>query len=357
MEFDRNFREFGTWLGDELVPDRASVSGSPVGGYVTFDTSVNQIVQMKVGLSYVSIANAEANLQSRESWLGFQRGTRMPPARAGTPCLNRIQVEGGSEKELTKFYTALYHVFENPNIASDVNGEYMGFDDEVHASEHPVYQNYSGWDIIRSWTHLLATIAPEAPDIIASMVQDGVEGGLLPFWSHENVETQVMVGDPGTVNVANAYAMGVRGFDAEAALQLMKKSADDPNDTQRWGLSDWLNLHYVGNAAISLEYAMADFALSRYALALGDSTDAQRYLQAFGLLAQQLECEGWFHRTARRRHEHGRGRSANLRGSDLRSRCPQVRSGASESGQRQRNVQRSRGAREGHQRKLGWRHQ
>lgn len=281
MEFDRNFREFGTWLGDELVPDRASVSGSPVGGYVTFDTSVNQIVQMKVGLSYVSIANAEDNLQTENPGWDFNAVRDAASARWNA-VLNRIQVEGGSKKELTKFYTALYHVFENPNIASDVNGEYMGFDDEVHTSEHPVYQNYSGWDIIRSWTHLLATIAPEAPDIIASMVQDGVEGGLLPFWSHENVETQVMVGDPGTVNVANAYAMGVRGFDAEAALQLMKKSADDPNDTQRWGLSDWLNLHYVGNAAISLEYAMADFALSRYALALGDSTDAQRYLQRSG---------------------------------------------------------------------------
>ncbi len=158
----------------------------------------------------------------------------------------------------------------------------MGFDEVVHTADRPTYQNYSGWDIIRSWTHLIAAIAPEAPDIFASMVEDGVEGGLLPFWSHENVETQVMVGDPGTVNVANAYAMGVRGFDTGAALQLMKKSADDPNDTQRWGLTDWLNLHYVGNAAISLEYAMADFALSRFAGALGDTADARRFLQRSG---------------------------------------------------------------------------
>ena len=87
-----------------------------------------------------------------------------------------------------------------------------------------------------------------------------------------------MVGDPGTVNVANAYAMGVRGFDTDAALQLMKTSADDPNHTQRWALSDWINLHFVGNAATTLEYAMADFALAQYAQALGDTASYQKYL-------------------------------------------------------------------------------
>jgi hypothetical protein len=66
--------------------------------------------------------------------------------------LNRIQVTGGSDTDLEKFYTALYHVFQSPNVASDVNGEYMGFDQDVHTAGGVRYQNYSGWDIIRSWT-------------------------------------------------------------------------------------------------------------------------------------------------------------------------------------------------------------
>src|SRR6266511_1529633 len=110
------------------------------------------------------------------------------------------------------------------------------------------------------------------------MVEDGVEGGLLPFWSHQNVETHVMVGDPGTVNVANAYAMGVRGFDTAAALALMTQSASDPNATQRSGLERWLDLHYLDNASVSLEYAVADFAIARFADALGDASLRDTYM-------------------------------------------------------------------------------
>jgi putative alpha-1,2-mannosidase len=197
----------------------------------------------------------------------------------GAPVLSSKDETGGSPDDLTKFYTALYHVFENPNVASDVNGQYMGFDRSVHTADGwTVYQNYSGWDIIRSWTHLISAVAPEAPDIIRSMVQDGAEGGLLPFWTHQNVETRVMVGDPGTVNVANAYAMGVRGFDTQKALELMVKSASNPNDTQRYGLTDWVDRHFMDNAATMQEYAMADFAIAQFAEGLGETATHDEYL-------------------------------------------------------------------------------
>ena len=280
VEFDRPFTGYGTWLGDDVRPGTSTVAGEPSGAYVTFDTKSDPMVSMKVGLSYVSVANAEANLRAESPGWDYEAVSAAAAAR-WNGVLNRIQVTGGRDEDLVKFYTALYHVFQNPNVANDVNGEYMGFDGQVHTTSRTMYQNFSGWDIIRSWTHLMAAIAPETPDIIGSMVQSGIEGGLLPFWSHESVETRVMVGDPGTVNVANAYAMGVRGFDEQAALALMKKSADDPHHTQRWGLQDWLELHHAGNAAISLEYAMADYALARFAAALGDA-DAARYDQRAG---------------------------------------------------------------------------
>lgn len=281
VAFDRPFTGSGTWLGSAITPGATSVSGAPSGGYVTFDTTTDPTVRMKIGLSYVSVANALANLEAESPGWDFD-AVRARTAADWNRVLNRIQVTGGSEVDLKKFYTALYRVFSNPNVASDVNGEYMGFDGVVRRASRPTYQNFSGWDIIRSWTHLVAAVAPEAPDIIASMVQDGVEGGLLPFWSHQSVETNVMVGDPGTVNVANAYAMGVRGFDAQAALALMKRSADDPEHTHRWALSDWKALHHAGNAAVSLEYAMADFALAQFARALGDGAAHQQYLERSG---------------------------------------------------------------------------
>jgi putative alpha-1,2-mannosidase len=277
-QFDRPYAASGTWIGTLLSPGSTQASGSGSGGFLTFDTTSNPVVQMKIGISFVSIANAEANLAAENPGFDFD-AVRDAASTTWNKVLNRIEIVGGSAPELENFYTALYHVFQSPNVANDVNGQYMGFDRQVHtATGWTVYQNYSGWDIIRSWTHLVSAIAPETPDIIHSMVEDGVQGGLLPFWTHQNVETNVMVGDPGTVNVANAYAMGVRGFDTDAALALMIKSATDPNDTQRWGLADWINLHYAGNAAMSLEYAMADFAISQFAGALGNTAARDEYL-------------------------------------------------------------------------------
>jgi putative alpha-1,2-mannosidase len=268
-QFDTPFSTSGTWLGNSLTPASTTASGVRAGAFASFGKTT---VQVKIGLSFVSIENAEANLAAENPGWDFN-AIRTAAATQWNKTLSRIEVSGGSDADLKKFYTALYHVFQSPNVASDVNGQYMGFDGVVHTADWTVYQNYSGWDIIRSWTHLVSAIAPEAPDIIRSMVNDGAQGGLLPFWTQQSVETHVMVGDPGTVNVANAYAMGVRGFDTATALALMLKSATDPNpdNTQRGDLANWLSLHYVDNGAVTLEYAMADFAISQFAGALGDT--------------------------------------------------------------------------------------
>jgi putative alpha-1,2-mannosidase len=277
-QLDRPFTAKGTWQNTTLSRGASTATGARTGAYVTFDTTSERTVQMKIGISFVSIENAEANLAAESPAWSFA-DVRAAAAVRWDQVLRRIEATGGSEQDLRKFYTALYHVFQSPNVASDVNGQYMGFDRTVHVADGwTVYQNYSGWDIIRSWTHLIAAVAPEAPDIIRSMVEDGVQGGLLPFWTHQSVETNVMVGDPGTVNVANAYAMGVRNFDTDAALALMLKSATNPNDTQRFALQDWTTLGYTSNAAISLEYAMADFAIAQFAGALGKPDVRAQYI-------------------------------------------------------------------------------
>ena len=121
LVFDRPFTGFGTWLGSELSPDSTAATGTRAGGYVTFDTTSRPVVQMELGLSFVSIANAEANLDAENPGWDFD-AIRTQAASRWNEVLNRIQVEGGTDEERTKFYTALYHVFQNPNVASDVNG-------------------------------------------------------------------------------------------------------------------------------------------------------------------------------------------------------------------------------------------
>jgi predicted alpha-1,2-mannosidase len=141
MKFDRTPTGFGTWSGGTISAGSTSTSGVNTGGYVTFDTTSNAVVNVTVGLSYVSVANASANLTAENS--GFNLDTvRTAADTAWNDMLARVQVSGGSSTDLQKFYTALYHVMQSPNIASDVNGQYRGFDNAIHtASGMTVYQN------------------------------------------------------------------------------------------------------------------------------------------------------------------------------------------------------------------------
>ncbi|MET9617707.1 GH92 family glycosyl hydrolase [Kitasatospora indigofera] len=282
IRFDRAPSSFGTWAGGAVSAGSASASGTNTGAYVTFDTTGSPTVQFKVALSYVSIANAQADLVAENN--GWDFGAVRAAADASwNQILDRARVTGGSATDLKKFYTALYHVFQSPNIASDVNGDYRGFDGAVHNSSRPVYQNYSGWDIYRSWAALIALIAPtEASDIAKSMVLDGQQGGLLPKWSQQTNEDFVMTGDPGPIIVGSMYAFGARGFDTAAALALMKKASEGgtaQGSPIRGNQSTYTSLHYLpGAPSDSLEYSASDFAVAQFAKALGSTSDHSAYM-------------------------------------------------------------------------------
>jgi hypothetical protein len=117
----------------------------------------------------------------------------------------------------------------------------------------------------------------ETNDILQSMVEAGQQLGHLPKWTHQNREANVMNGDPGTLIVANGHAFGARDFDARAALALMNQSGSEIAGTVRGGLATYLRSGYLWNAANTLEDTSADFALSRFARALGDGPLAAAY--------------------------------------------------------------------------------
>lgn len=259
------------------------------GGYVTFDTSKNQTVLAKVGVSYVSTDNAVANRVAENPGWNFDK-VRTAAHNSWNTLLNKIQVGGGSATQQTIFYTALYHALLHPNVFSDDNGEYMGFDDQVHhvAAGHVQYANYSGWDIYRSQVQLAAIVAPQqTSDSVRSMLNDYEQSGQLPKWAMDNGETYVMVGDPADSIIADAYAFGARDFDTKEALQAMLAEANQ-TDNIRPGNNYYQNTGYLpmdgtygccnfyGPVSTQLEYDTADHALSTFAAALGDTADATK---------------------------------------------------------------------------------
>ncbi|MBB5873742.1 putative alpha-1,2-mannosidase [Allocatelliglobosispora scoriae] len=282
MEFDRAPSSVGTFAGGTITNGGTSVSGTETGGWLNFDTSSNRVVQVKVGISFVSQANAQANLTAEQSGFAFDT-VRANADTAWNTILNRVQATGGSAADLQKFYTSLYHVFINPNVASDTNGQYRGFDNAIHTSTRTIYQNYSGWDIYRSWGALIALIAPnEAADIANSMVIDGQQGGLIPKWSHNHNEVFVMTGDPGPIVVSSMNAFGVTNFDRTAALNLMNSSSNG-GTTQggaiRGRQSGYVSRHYVTeDPSDSEEYSASDFAVAQFAQRQGNTSLYNTYI-------------------------------------------------------------------------------
>ncbi|WP_234538545.1 lectin [Streptomyces shenzhenensis] len=271
--------------------DSAAPGAAASNGYVTFDTTSNPVVQAKVGLSYVSVANAVANRAAENAGWDFD-ATRTAAQNAWNNALGKVQIAGGTTAQQQSFYTALYHSLLHPNVISDTNGQYYGFDGKTHtvdAGHSAVYANYSGWDIYRSQAQLEALVAPQAAsDTAQSMVDDYTQTGIFPKWSENNGESYVMVGDPAAAVLADYYAFGARDFDATTALADLVRQASTTNN-DRPGLA-YLNspgylphdgsygcCNFYGPVATTLEYDTADFALSAMAGALGDTADQKTY--------------------------------------------------------------------------------
>ncbi len=288
-KFDRPFASYGTWNGNSVNHGSKSSSGQYTGAFVVFDTTSNQVVVVQVGISFVSVANAQLNLASEGADFNLA-SVAMNAASAWNADLNTIHVQGGTQNETATFYTALYHAFFHPNVFSDVNGQYLGFDGKVHTvpSGHLQYENIPSWDAYRTHMQLLSILSPStASDVAQSLVNDAQQGdGALPRWEQANADSLGMSGDGGDIVVADAYAFGATNFDTAGALQAMVGGQSHIRE----GYTDYVSLGYLpadtfptlSTASITLEYASDDFAISQFANALGDSTDYNAYLQRSG---------------------------------------------------------------------------
>jgi predicted alpha-1,2-mannosidase len=311
--FDRPFSAYGTWQENTLTEGSTAASASrepavnppttaDAGAYATFDTTGNHVVLARVGLSFVSVAEARANLAAEDPTAGF--GTIAARARRSwNRVLGKVRVSGGPARALNTFYTALYHAFLAPRTFSDADGSYIGMDGQVHTAQGRVqYADFSGWDIYRTEIQLLSILSPErASDMVRSLLADAAQSGCLPRWPYANGQSMTMVGDSADPIIASASAFGASDFNAATALAAMVKGATQecrsPNGEylERQGLGPYEELGYVpydldvnernansifgspdavwASAATSLEYNVDDFAIAQLAArALRDSS-------------------------------------------------------------------------------------
>lgn len=283
-EFNTPAKEKGTWIRNDLKKERLSIGGTNTGAYFTFDTSVNHSVEYKVAISYVSIENARENLRRDNNGRNFDQ-VLSDTRSEWNECLGKIKVTGNTDR-MKQFYTHFYHALIHPSVFSDVNGEYMGADWNVHkvSAGHDYYSIFSAWDTYRTQCQLLAMLYPdESSDMMQSLVDFAEQSGGYGRWILANIETGVMHGDPTPIIISNSYAFGARNFDIAKAYEYMRKGALVPgtysqNVEVRPGLNTYIEKG-IENASLCLEYTSADYAIGQFALqAMKNEEDAALFM-------------------------------------------------------------------------------
>ena len=268
------------------------MAGNEVGYYFSFDCREGEQIEVRMGVSFVSTANARENLDAEQQGLDFA-DIRRKARGTWEETLGRITVEGGTEAQKRAFYTALYHTQLHPNILQDVNGQYPEMENgrTGHTTGNR-YTVFSLWDTYRNVGQLETLLYPDRQlDMVRSMVDMYKEWGWMPKWELFGRETWTMEGDPAIPFITDTYLKGLRDFDINTAYEAFTRSANLPgkDNKMRPDNDPYLAKGYVpmgvyaadesGDNSVShaLEYYIADYALGRLAHALGKTADAKKY--------------------------------------------------------------------------------
>ena len=239
---------------------------------LTFAPDVRTLT-IAVGLSSVSVENARMNSLAEVPELDFD-AVYARAVGQWRKALGDIVVEGGSRDEMTNFYTAQYHTKLTPNLMSDVNGEYRRHDQTVARMPEgeSYYSTFSLWDTFRAWNPLQTLVDTAlVNDMIRSMLDMYDSTGELPIWPLASGETGTMIGYHAVSVIADAYLKGIRGYDADKALEAMIRSSNINKKGSDYYTAQGYIPSNIKRESVSctLEYAYDDWAIARMAQAMG----------------------------------------------------------------------------------------
>ncbi|MDQ0966093.1 putative alpha-1,2-mannosidase [Flavobacterium sp. W4I14] len=233
-------------------------------------------VELKIGLSFVSTANAKENLEKEIGNKTFPEIRNEATAKWET-LLSTIQVKGGTEKQKQMLYSCLYRSFLWPALRSDVNGEFKDAKHNTVKGNFDYYTEPSLWDTYRNKDVLLGLITPKVTlDVIKSMKEVGDKTGFIPTFFH---------GDHGASSIAGAYLRGIDDFDIKGTYQILLRNANVDGSARPF-VKEYIEKGYISDPDVknphvetkakagvskTLEYAYDDYSLAQIAKKLGDS--------------------------------------------------------------------------------------
>ncbi len=306
-KFSKPFKTYGIASNNQIQEGKSKVQGKNIKMYIRFDNPGEVI--SKVGISSVSAEGALKNLDAEVPDFDFKKVQKDAKAAWNTE-LSKLEVSGGGpsqsqvnsqntpysnerkpkvpfvdyakQKQVT-FYTALYHCMLAPNIYSDVDGQYRGFDQKIHTAKgFNYYTVFSLWDTYRAEDPLFNLIdRKRTNDFVKTFLAMYEQRGLLPIWPLASSETYCMVGNHSIPVIVDAYAKGIRDFDAEEALKAMKSAVN----RNQFGLDSYrkngavLSDDESESVSKTLEYAIDDWCIAQMAKMMNKQQDYDEFIQ------------------------------------------------------------------------------
>lgn len=282
-ETDRPFLQSLTWKGNRITEAQSQYDSAEKTGALLRFAKNDKVVQLKVGISFLSMQKAKINAHSEIPHWSFEK-VHQDLLGQWEQLLQKIEINPSTPLAKKRmFYTGLYHTMLMP---VDRTGE-----NPLWSDPEPYYDDfYAIWDTYRSSSPLITLIDPKREaDIVRSLVNIYKRDGYMPDARSGNSNGRTQGGSNAEIVIADAFVKGLKGIDYELALEAMLKDATVPpggNEEAegRGGLIPYLELGYIphgvdraGNRTV--EYSYCDYAIALVAKGLGKEDLYQRYLK------------------------------------------------------------------------------
>lgn len=282
-ETDRPFVQSLTWKGNRITEAQSQYDSAEKTGALLRFAKNDKVVQLKVGISFLSMQKAKINAHSEIPHWSFEK-VHQDLLGQWEQLFQKIEIDPSTPLAKKRmFYTGLYHTMLMP---VDRTGE-----NPLWSDPEPYYDDfYAIWDTYRSSSPLITLIDPKREaDIVRSLVNIYKRDGYMPDARSGNSNGRTQGGSNAEIVIADAFVKGLKGIDYELALEAMLKDATVPpggNEEAegRGGLIPYLELGYIphgidraGNRTV--EYSYCDYAIALVAKGLGKEDLYQRYLK------------------------------------------------------------------------------
>ena len=301
-EFSHPFGSYQTWK-DNTLSNNASQTGEHIGFVSDLSTSSGELIEVRIGISYISADQARRNLVREIPGWTFDQ-VKDDTRQQWNDALNAIRTDGGTERQRTIFYTALYRSLGRMTDITEDDHYFSGYDHAVHdAQGHHFYIDDGLWDTYRSLHPLQLLLDPhQQEDMIRSYLRMYEQSGWLPSFPSAAGEQAVMIGHHAAAFILDTYEKGYRDFDVNQAYAAMHKNATEATmlPWRRGGLTSLDHVYFekgffpslaVGEketvpevtperrqpVSVTLENSYDDWAVAEFAKALGKQEDAHYF--------------------------------------------------------------------------------